>query len=535
MKKKIIFSILIELIVMSLYYYIVLPPINMTSPDFWSFVIFFLVSLLIIITLNNLTGGIKSIFTKKRITDYSKGMIVLIGLILIIVFGMSVVNFFCSPLFNAKSYSKRIVIDETGNFTEDIEKVNFNTLPLLDRESSEKLGDRVMGQMSDLVSQFYVSDQYTQINYNNDILRVTSLEYADIIKWFSNRREGIKAYITVNSVDGESKLVKIDKGMKYMPSAYFNENLLRKLRFKYPTTIFGESKFEIDNEGNPYWITPTIKYTGVGLKTKITGVVIFNPITGESKKYKIDNVPTWVDNAYDAELLIEQVDDWGTYKRGFFNSIFGQKDVVNTTEGYNYLAMNDDIYMYTGITSVLADESNLGFILSNMRTGETIFYSVPGAEEYSAMRSAEGQVQQMKYTSTFPLLINLNNKPTYLVSLKDAAGLVKMYGFIDVADYQKVVVTDASKGIEVAAQNYLNNNEEEIKEDTLVKETIKIKEINTIVKSGNTYYYIKDENDKKYKVSISVNDELPFIKQEDSITIGYYNIKQEIIEIKKLY
>lgn len=535
MKKKIVFSILIEIIIMALYYYIVLPPINISSPEFWSFIILFLVTLIILIIFNTITGGIKSLFNKKRITDFSKSVVVIIGLILLIVIGMSVVNFFCSPLFNAKSYSQRIEIDETGNFTEDIEQVNFNSLPLLDRDSSEKLGDRVMGQMNDLVSQFYVSNQYTQINYNNDIIRVTSLEYADIIKWFSNRNEGIKAYITVNSVDGEAKLIKIDKGMKYMPSAYFNENLHRHLRFKYPTTIFGESRFEIDNEGNPYWITPTIKYTGIGLKTKITGVVILNPISGESKKYSIDNVPTWVDNAYDVNLIIEQVDDWGTYKRGFFNSIFGQKDVVNTTEGYNYLAINDDIYMYTGITSVLADESNLGFILSNMRTGETIFYSVPGAEEYSAMSSAEGQVQQMKYTSTFPLLINLNNKPTYLVSLKDAAGLVKMYGFIDVADYQKVVVTDASKGIEEAAQNYLNSNESEIVEETLVKNTIKVKEISTIVKSGNTYYYIKDENSKKYKVSINVSDELPFIKTEDNITIGYYDTKQEIIEIKKLY
>ena len=197
-----------------------------------------------------------------------------------------------------------------------------------------------------------------------------------------------------------------------MPSAYFNENLNRRLRFAYPTTVFGDAKFEIDNDGNPYWIVPTYSYTAVGLKTKVSGAIIFNPIDGTSKKYKMEDVPTWVDNAINAELLIEQIDDWGNYKGGFLNSIFGQKNVVNTTKGYNYLAMNDDIYLYTGITSVMSDESNLGFILSNMRTGETNFYAVAGAEEYSAMASAQGQVQQMQYVSTFPLLINLNNKPT---------------------------------------------------------------------------------------------------------------------------
>lgn len=535
MKKKVFIITIIELLVMSIYYYIALPPINISSSEFWSFIIFGLAVLTGVITLSNFTGSIRQVFNKKRLTDYSKTVVVLIGLILLIVVGMSIVNFFASPLFNAKSYANRIVIDETGDFTKDIEPVDFKTLPLLDRESSEKLGDRVMGQMSELVSQFDVSDCYTQINYNNDILRVTSLEYAGFVKWLTNRREGIPAYIKVNSVDGNSELIKTTKGMKYMPSAFFNENLKRKLRFKYPTYIFGTSKFEIDNEGNPYWVTPTISYTGVGLKTKIIGVVILDPITGNSKKYDIDNVPTWIDNAYDANLIIEQVDNWGTYKKGFFNSIFGQKEVVNTTEGYNYLAMNDDIYMYTGITSVLADESNLGFILSNMRTGKTIFYSVPGAEEYSAMKSAEGQVQQMNYTSTFPLLINLNNTPTYVVSLKDAAGLVKMYGFIDVEDYQKVVVTDASKGIEAAAQNYLNNSKIEIKEESLTKSTIKIKEIYNVVKSGNTYYYILDETNRKYLVSINISDKLPFIKTNDSIIIGYYETKEEIIEIKKLY
>lgn len=534
MKKGMFLIILIEVIVMSLYYYIMLPPINLTSMEFWQFVIFGLALFVGLNILSTITNGVRKIINGKNLRNQPKLISIPILTILVIIVGIFLVNIACSPLFNAKSYSKRIKVDETGNFTNDIKEVNFNSLPLLDRESSEKLGDRVMGQMSELVSQFYVSDEYTQINYNNDIIRVTPLEYAGLIKWFSNRKEGVKAYITVNSVDGEASLVKLKKGMKYMPSAYFNENLERKLRFSYPTTIFGDYNFEIDNEGNPYWIVPTIKYTGVGLKTKITGVIIFDPITGKSNKYSIDKIPTWVDNAFDANLVIEQVDNWGTYRNGFINSIFGQKNVVNTTDGYNYLAMNDDVYMYTGITSVLADESNLGFILTNMRTGKTMFYSVPGAEEYSAMSSAEGQVQQMKYKSTFPLLINLNNKPTYLVSLKDDAGLVKMYGFIDVKDYQKVVVTDASDGIEKAAENYLKSVPEDLKDDELKKVNITIKNINTSVKSGNTYYYITDTNNKKYKVSIAVSDKLPFVNVGDELTIGYYNEK-DIIEIKKLY
>ncbi len=531
-------SYIITIIIGFILYYLLLPPINLHSASFYFFVIILLVVFMFSYSIFNaskttidlLFGRIKI----KSVKSNDKVYGICIGAIVVIIGGIILVNIICSPIFNAKSYHNRIKIDETGDFTKDVKEVDFNSLPLLDRKSSEVLGDRVMGQMSEWVSQFSVSDTYTQINYNDSIIRVTPLEYADGIKWLTNRREGIKGYITVNSVNGKTELVKLNKGMKYVPSALFNDKMERRLRFKYPTTIFDNISFEIDNEGNPYYIITTTDYTAVGLKEKVTGVIIYNPITGDSKRYSKDKIPSWVDIAYSASLVIEQVDDWGTYNKGFFNSIFGQKNVVNTTDGYNYLAMEDDIYLYTGITSVVSDESNLGFILSNMRTGETKYYRVAGAEEYSAMSSAEGQVQDMGYTSTFPLLINLQGKPTYLVSLKDDNGLVKMYGFIDVVDYQKVVVTDSSKGILVAKDNYLKRIKKDVKDDELVRETIVIDRINTAIINGYTNYYIESKN-KKYRVNISIDENLPFLNVGDRIDIGYYKTEENVIEIEKIY
>ena len=435
-----------------------------------------------------------------------------------------------SPIFNSKAYHNRITV-ENSNFKEDISEVDFNHIPLLDKDSSSKLGDRVMGEMTDLVSQFVVSDAYTQINYNDKIVRVTPLEYSSLIKYLTNRKSGIPAYITVDSTSGEAKLVRLEKGMKYSNSAILFENLNRYLRLKYPTLIFDRANFEIDNEGNPYWIVPTLKYTGVGLKKEVSGVIILDPKTGSSKKYNAGEIPSWVDHVYPSDLIIEELDDWGTYKNGFINSIFGQKGVVNTTDGYNYTVMNDDVYLYTGITSVASDESNIGFILCNLRTKETFFYSVSGAEEYSAMESAKGQVQQMNYDSTFPLLINLNNKPTYLLSLKDKAGLVKMYALVDVADYQKVVVTDSSEGIEKAIKNYLGNSVIGTNEKTA---SIIINKINEVTIDGNTYYYLLDFDNNKYKASIKINSNvLPFLEVNSKINITYID-NEEIKEITKI-
>lgn len=531
MKQKIIKIAIMVIIVLVLYFFM-LPPLNISSPAFWSFLFTVLVILFGISMVNKLGFNGITFYTKEPVLNKTTRIILII--IGVVFAGLILINIINSPLFNSRAYYERIAIKEDGNFTTDVKEVNFNEVPLLDKASSEKLGDRVMGQMPDLVSQFTVSDQYTQVNYNTDIVRVTPLEYADIIRYITNRKNGTEGYIIVNSVTGKSELVRLEEGMKYMPSAILFEKLERKLRFDYPTEIFGQMNFEIDNSGKPYWIVSTIKYVGIGLRPEVDGAIIFDPVTGNSQKYEVNEIPAWVDNVYPSQLIISQTNDWGKYKNGFINSILGQKDVVATTSGYNYLKLGDDIYLYTGITSVITDESNIGFILTNLRTKETTFYSVAGAEEYSAMASAEGQVQQMKYKSTFPLLINLNNKPTYLVSLKDNAGLVKMYGFIDVQDYQKVVVTDSSEGIEKAARNYLGNEEINVSQENLVIEDIEIQSITSAVIDGVTKYFITDVNGNKYKASVKVNeDKLPYATTGTILNISYKK-GEGVIEIIKV-
>ena len=531
MKKKLwIARIIIILLFAFILFFVTLPAINLQDPGFYGYLLMVFICYLITSGIS-LFDGEKVINKVKRLP---KNMLVMVSLVGGVFALIILINVICSPVFNSKSWAHRIDVSEDTSFTDDILEVDFNKVPLLDKDSSQKLGDRVMGQMSELVSQYYVSDLYTQINYNNEIVRVTPIEYNGFIKWINNMRHGTKGYIKVNSVTGSSELVKLDNGMKYMPSAYLFKDLNRALRFKYPTFIFGKVSFEIDNEGNPYWVVPTIKYTGVGLKEEIDGIVLLNPITGKTKRYKINEIPKWVDQVYSANLIIEQIDDWGMYNRGFLNSMFGQNGVVQTTEGYNYLIKDDDVYMYTGITSVSSDESNIGFVLTNLRTKETNFYAVPGAEEYSAMASAEGQVQQMKYVSSFPLLINLNERPTYLLSLKDNAGLVKMYAFVDVTDYQKVVVTDSTLGIEAAANNYLSNANINNDGKASKSKEITVKSINSVVIDDNTYYYILDTEDKKYKVSIKVSNELPFITIGDNLNISYNreNTVTDIVSIK---
>ena len=505
--KNIIYSILAFIIITLIYGYFFLPALNFQS---YNFLFYFIVLVSILIYINiGIKNGKNFKSTGKDSLKYTAWLI-----IIVIVLALGALIF--SPIFMSSKYAERITVTNS-NFTEDIQEVDLNNLPLLDKESTSKVGDRVMGQIPELISQFVVSEQYTQINYNGRLVRTTPLEYNGFIKWFANYSSGTPGYIQVDSTTGEANLVQLDEGMKYMPSAYFFHNLARHLRIQYPTAIFSESKFEIDDQGKPYWVTPVIKYTWVEMLEDVKGVVITDPVTGDSEYYDVDEVPTWVDHVYQSSLVIDQLNDWGEYQDGWFNSFLSQKNVRKTTTGYTYLADSNDIFVYTGITSALADESNIGFVLVNLRTKETKYYSVPGAEEYSAMASAEGAIQEKSYISTFPLLINLDDNPTYLVSLKDSAGLVKAYAFIDVNDYQKVKVTDSDKGLLEAANEYLTMLGTSSVSFTTGSETSgNVTNIKQVVIDGNTYYYLLiDNDDTVYKANIDISDMLPFINLGD--------------------
>ncbi len=511
-KKFKFYTLILWVIGWAIAYYFLLPPINPTNIGFW---MFFLPAIFgpvfILVQTKELSKGFKK--GKALYPTIIVGSLVVIYLLGTVIF---------SPMFSSNIYKNRIQVTN-GSFADDIHEVDFNNLPLLDKDSARKVGDRVVGQIPELVSQFSVSDEYSLINYKNKIVRATPLEHNGFFKYLANQ-QGTAGYILVDCTTGEATLVKTEEGLKYLPSAYFFHDLHRHLRFSYPFTNFGDISFEVDEEGVPYWIVQTLRYTWVNLKKEVSGIIAVNAITGETHKYEVKDIPVWIDEVFDARLVIEEIDSWGMYQNGYLNSIFAQKNVVQTTDGYTYITMNDDVYMYTGITSISSDESNIGFVLVNLRTHEARFYDVPGAEEYSAMDSATGQVQEKQYTTTFPLLINLNGRPTYLLSLKDDAGLVKMYAFVDVVNYQRVSVTDAALGIKYGAEQYLKMMGISTDEPhELINATITIQQVTSVVVEGNTYYYIITETDEKFSIKASVDLSVtPFMSAGDNYQVDYY-------------
>ncbi|MBM6751928.1 CvpA family protein [Mediterraneibacter glycyrrhizinilyticus] len=515
-KTKLLIVVLV-ILVLGIYYYTALPAINIHATEFWVF-------LIILIILAGLLFVRKKNLDRDELKE-SKGLKLILGLLAAVVIVYLAGTLLSSPVVNAKKYQQLMTV-ENGEFTTDIEELSFDQIPLLDRDSATLLGNRKMGSMVEMVSQFEVDGLYSQINYNDRPVRVSPLRYASLIKWFTNQSEGIPAYIMIDMATQDTELVKLDNGMKYTASDHFNRNIYRHLRFRYPTYIFNDLSFEVDEEGVPYWICPVRKYN-IGLFGGVTigRVVLCNAITGETQDYAVEDAPQWIDRAYSADLLVQLYDYYGTLKHGFLNSVLGQKDCLETTEGYNYLAIDDDVWVYTGVTSVSGDQSNVGFVLMNQRTMETRFYEVEGATEASAMSSAEGQVQNLHYTATFPLLLNISGEPTYFIALKDDAGLVKMYAMVNVQKYQIVATGDTvSKCEEVYTDLMYENGIKETAEDTREIRTVTapITKIAQGVIEGNSHYYIMlDGSDEIF--DIPVVDFIDIIRFDvgDEVTIEY--------------
>lgn len=492
--------------------YLFLPAYNLHDVGFIFYVCFLLGFFLFFDTLLSL-----------RITKVNKTSAFVL---ICIVVSFFVLQFFSSELLNSKRYRDQIKIAEVSDFSQEFDAISIESIPVVDKDTAIRLGEKQIGKQPGLGSQYDVSATYTLISSGDDLLRISPLEHQDFYKWFQNRSSGIPGYIRVNVRDANDvELVMLTEGILYSPTAYFHQNLLRHVRFKYRTEILSDYSFELDDEGNPFWVIsvvePEIGWFG-GLDA--SAVIVVDPYTGDMVKYKEEEIPTWIDRVQPTDLAWAQIDNWGYYVNGLINTFFGQKDMLQTTDGYNYVNIDTDTYIFSGLTSVGSDQSISGFALINLRTKEASYIKVGGANEYSAMNSAEGQVQHLDYRATFPILLNVGSEATYFVSLKDAEELVKMYSFVNVSDYSIVGVGET---VSKAYSDYLKKLSNAGKQSHVQSSSLKqisgtVTSIDSAIVEGTSWYYITlDNSEQLYLASVDLSHELPLTKVNDQVILKF--------------
>lgn len=527
--------------------------INIHDEMFW---ILIAVTAFVSVLLARLTLGIKD-FGKVTVTkrtgskgrhkEYSKFQlsfkpyiipIAIIGvMILVAVTG--------SELFNSTRYAQILTVKDT-EFTEDVpESAGTDSIALMDTASAKMLGDREIGSLSNVVSQFNVSYDYSQIDYCGKPVKVSALEYAGFFKWINNRDNGVCGYVTVDPVSMSASYNE-SKGMKYVPSAYLLDDAYRHIWLKYPTAMFGNLHFEIDEEGNPYYIASVYDRTIslFGGET-VSGCIVLDPVTGGTEKYDVADIPQWVDIVFDGDLICKQYNWYGTLQNGYVNSIIGKKGCKQITtyyseetedeepvSDYGYVSKDGDIWIYTGVTSVNGDSSNIGFLLANERTGESHYFAVAGADEKSAMAAAEGEVQEKGYQASFPSLINVNGNSTYIMVLKDDGGLVKLYAAVNVEQYNLVTTAATQAQCIANYKEMLGINEETEAEQETQSVTMTVSSIKYIDIDGNTYIYLIDTEDNFYKAKAASFEQMLLLKEGDRVELTCSGSK--ILSFKKL-
>ena len=513
-----------------LLFYIFLPPINLRSVGFWVYLAvvalayslpFFNIKFNSFVEIKKDVNG--KIIKKARGGEINKwALLPTASVVAVLLIGLII----SSTLFNARRYAAIIEV-QRYDFSEDMkESEEITHIALMDTESAMMLGNRTLGELSNTsaISQYTVSEAYTQINYKNTPKKVSNLEYDGFFKWIANSKNGIPGYVMVDPVKSSSEFVSLTAPMTYAESAYFHQDLERKLRFDYPTKIFESISFEVDDENNPYYIvscsTPTVGLFGA---SDISEVIIFDPTSGESELVDVSSVPQWIDIVYTGDLATEKYNWYGTLSGGFINSVIGNVDCTQSTDDFGYIALEDDVWYFTGVTSAVSDDlSNIGFILTNARTGEYKFYPVIGAEEHSAMAAAEGEVQEKGYVASFPSLVNIAGEATYIMVLKDASGLVKLYALVNVENYSIVATgenqTEAMK--EYKRLLRANGIESDGAEDTALTRDIEVHNLRDVTISGNSYVYIRVGNEL-YRGSVADDETLLFITVGSKITVTY--------------
>lgn len=572
---KLLLSLVITAVVGAGAYYIMLPAMNFKSTDFYTF--WFVIIAVFCGVFYVLCGARTKIERREYCKKRSIFPIVLVAMMLLVM----VVGYISGcTLLRAKSYSELVDVKESS-FSEDFKDINYTDVPRLDATTSKVLADQQLGSLSEYKSQYVVSNVSTQINYKNHPVRVAYLEYANVFKWFNNTKNGLPAYMMTDLVSQKVTVVncveKFGSGIKYSPTELFNERLIRHLRFQYPTEILDTPNFEIDDDAHPYWITPVLDKT-IGLfgGTDVKGAIITDALTGESEYYSMgqirtDNSLNWIDVVYSEALVIQQYNYHGRLSNGFWNSIIFQNDVNVTSSGNGVIAMDDDVWVYTGVTSSEADTSNFGFILCNQRTKELRYYKNGGAQESSAQASAVDLVQNYGYMATFPILLDIEDQPTYFMSLYGSGYTVKGYALVNLDD--KTIVGTGLLDIEKSHTNALNaaveNYISALKDKNVVDEnadaddykvdanntagesvdgetdaesekltvTGEITDIKTSVNDGNTVYYLQVK-DKYYYITVTDCMDVLLMRKGDKVTVTYTKdtdkfIKADNVEMSK--
>lgn len=526
--KRIVLGIAVVIVLLLAYIFFAAPNLNPLYADGAMFWLVLLTAAVIGIAVLKFKNPIAEVKEGKGVSfDFNGFPLKWVVGILAVLWGIYIlVHLIFNPLFFWGSYRDQMKEPEVKEFTSEIQTVDLNQIPVVDKELAQTLADKKLGEKPSLGSQVVLGEPTIQ-TVDGKLVWVVPLHHSGFFKWLANM-DGAAGYIVVSATDMKDVHYVDSYKIKIQPDSYFMDDLTRTARFK--GGLFDgitDYSFELDDSGHPYWVVTTYKNTCGFSLPEADGVLLVDAQTGETKKYSVEEVPEWIDRVQPEDFIIEQINNKGQYVHGIFN--FSNKDKYQASEGSAIIYNGENCYLVTGITSVGVDESTTGFMMVDMVTKEPVLYRIGGATESAAMKSAEGKVQDLGYDASFPIIMNIDGHPTYFMTLKDSARLVKKYTFVSVTDYMTVGIGDTTtqayedyKKVMANTQDTpLGGEEEAPAEEKTVTGTVS--RINFTVQDGKTVYYLTltETGTQMYMAPIDVSDTLTLTQSGDSVSLTY--------------
>ena len=539
MKKKPIIFLAMTAIV-GLYVFFAAPNLNPLYADGAFFWLVLISAYLLVATVTSFSisqfidtdGKAVAKFDKSKLPK--KWVIIVLGILWVAYFSM---QFIFTPLFFSSTYKNQMKDPEIKEFTSEVQPVDINQIPIVDKDLAATLADKKLGEKPSLGSQVILGEPTMQ-SVAGELMWVIPLQHSGFFKWVANI-EGAAGYIKVSATNMQNVEYVEDYKIKIQPQSYFMDDLTRTVRFS--EGLFNgitDYSFELDDEGKPYWVVTTFKNTCGFNLPEATGVIVVDAQNGDAQKYALADVPSWVDRVQPEDFIINQINNKGQYIHGVFN--FSNKEKYKVSAGDNIIYNDGRCYLFTGITSVGADDSATGFYMVDMVTKEPMLYRMSGATERSAQQSAQGKVQDLGYIATAPILLNVFDEPTYFMTLKDSARLIKKYAFVSVKDYMIVGVGDTMKEAEEDYAKVMKDisdkpifGETEVEQEYLTLTGI-VDRINFTLSDDDTIYRFTLDGvpNKIFVISLDTSDKLTLTQKGDNVTISYYEDEGNFIVTK---
>ena len=273
-----------------------------------------------------------------------------------------VVTLGSTVFFNVPAYRDQMPDYRVGNFSSEVQAIDTNQIPIVDKALASKIAEKKLGEKPSLGSQVVLGEPTIQ-TVDGNLVWVVPLQHSGFFKWLTNM-SGTPGYIVVSATNSQDVEYVEDYKVKYQPNAYLFSDL--SFHTRYTAALFTgvtDFSFELDDTGKPHWVITTYKYTRGFALPEATGAIVMDVQTGKSTKYKLEDVPSWIDRVQPEDFIITQINNKGRYVHGVFN--WADKDKYRTSTGEIIVYNNSRCYLFTGITSVGSDESAIGFVMAS--------------------------------------------------------------------------------------------------------------------------------------------------------------------------